>query len=251
MITAGIDVGSQSTGVVIQKDGQILSFALCLTGIDPRKRAKESLKEALEKASLSPEKLDCRIATGYSRHQVEADRTVSEISAQAKGAAFLFPKARGLIDIGGQDTKVVLLSSGGKVVDFLMNDKCAAGTGRFLELMAQVLEISLTDFGKLVAQAQREVELSSTCAVFAQSELVGLIAQGKKKEDLSRAVCQAVVDQVANMVERIGLVPPVVFTGGVAKNQGVASLLEKRLGFSLLIPPEPQITAALGASLVL
>ena len=250
MLFAGIDVGSQSTACVLWDGKTIRGFAVLPSGVNPRERAKEALKRALETAGL-PEK-DCFIvATGYGRYQVEgAQLVVSEITCQAQGVAYFFPRARTVIDIGGQDSKVIRLGEGGRVLDFVMNDKCAAGTGRFLELMAQVLEIKLEDYGTLFARAREPLTLSQTCAVFAESELIGYIAQGKRKEDLVWAVAASVAERVKALGERLGIVPPLVVTGGVAKNQAVLKLLEERTGCEILVPPEPLLTAGLGACLV-
>lgn len=250
MLFAGIDVGSQSTACVIWDGKEILGFSVLPSGVNPRKRAQEALTQALERAGK--EGAQCFIAaTGYGRYQVEgADLVASEITCQAQGVAYFFPKARTVIDIGGQDSKIIRLGEGGKVLDFVMNDKCAAGTGRFLELMAHVLEIPLEGYGMLFAQAKERITLSHTCAVFAESELVGHIAQGKRKEDLVRAVAEAVVERVVALGERIGIVPPLVVTGGVAKNKAILALLEERLKCSVLVPQEPLITAALGACLL-
>lgn len=247
---AGLDIGSQSTCAVIWDGEKICSVALRPSGVNPEKRAEEALEKALEKSGITRNALNKVVATGYGRYQVEADLRVSEITCQAKGVAFFFPEARTIIDIGGQDSKVILVNSKtGKVTDFLMNDKCAAGTGRFLELMAKVLEIDLSEYGTLTEKRKEEVTLSSTCAVFAESELVGLIAQGKAKADLAAAVCQAVAQRVIRMAERLDLNPPLAVTGGVAQNKGVLYFLEKETGLKALVPPEPLLTGALGACL--
>lgn len=250
MLFAGIDVGSQSTACVLWDGRNILGFSVLPSGVNPKKRAQEALEKALEIAGKKD--AQCFIAaTGYGRYQVEgAQLVVSEITCQAKGVAYFFPKAKTVIDIGGQDSKIIRLGEGGKVLDFVMNDKCAAGTGRFLELMARVLEIRLEDYGELFTQAKERLSLSHTCAVFAESELIGYIAQGKQKEDLVRAVADAVAERVAALGERLGIVPPLVLTGGVAKNKAVLTLLGERLKCPILVPEEPLMTAALGACLL-
>jgi predicted CoA-substrate-specific enzyme activase len=249
VLFAGIDVGSQSTACVIFDGKEIVSFCVLLSGVNLRERAGKVLRMAAKKAGVDPG--ECfLVTTGYGRHQVErAAMSVSEITAQAQGVAYFFPQAKTVIDIGGQDSKVIHLGEKGRVLDFVMNDKCAAGTGRFLELMAQVLEIGLEDYGKLFGEAREHLPLSHTCAVFAESELVGYIAQGRRREDLVWAVAFAVVEKVVALGERIGVIPPVVLTGGVAKNKAVTTLFEERTGCEVLIPQEPQITAALGACL--
>jgi predicted CoA-substrate-specific enzyme activase len=251
MYVAGLDIGSQSTCAVVWDGTRICGFSLLQSGVNPRQRAEEALERALQEAGISRKALFRVVATGYGRYQVEADLRVSEISCQARGVSFFFPEVRTVIDIGGQDSKVILLSpKTGKVLDFIMNDKCAAGTGRFLELMAQVLEIGLDEYGPLAARRKEAVTLSSTCAVFAESELVGLIAQGKDRADLASAVCQAVAQRVVRMAERLGFVPPLAVTGGVAQNQGVLHFLEQETGLKISVPPQPLLTGALGACLL-
>lgn len=250
MLFAGIDVGSQSIACVIWDGEKILGSCVLPSGVHPKERAQEALQRATE-ASGTREDECFIVATGYGRYQVEgAHLVVSEITCQAQGVAHFFPRAKTVIDIGGQDSKVIRLGEGGRVLDFVMNDKCAAGTGRFLELMAQVLEINLEDYGALFEKAQERIILSHTCAVFAESEIVGYIAQGKRKEDLVRAVAFAVAERVARLGERIGIVPPLVVTGGVAKNRAVLKLLEDCTRCSALVPPDPLLTAGLGACLV-
>ncbi|MGQ9622221.1 MAG: acyl-CoA dehydratase activase [Candidatus Caldatribacteriaceae bacterium] len=249
MLFAGIDAGSQSTACVIFDEKEIISFCVLLSSVNLRERAGEALRMAAKRAGVDPE--ECfLVITGYGRHQVEkAAMSVSEIIAQAQGVTYFFPQAKTVIDIGGQDSKVIHLGEKGKVLDFVMNDKCAAGTGRFLELMAQVLEIGLEDYGKLFGKSRERLTLSHTCAVFAESELVGYIAQGRRREDLVWAVAFAVVERVVALGERIGIIPPVVLTGGVAKNKAVTAFFEERTGREVLIPREPQITVALRACL--
>ncbi len=248
---AGLDIGSQSTCAVIWGSGRIWAFSVLPSGVNPQKRGEEALAEALTKSGLTLKDLDAIIATGYGRYQVEAHRQVSEISCQAKGVHFFFPQVRTVIDLGGQDSKVILVDPRtGRVLDFLMNDKCAAGTGRFLELMARVLEIELEDYGKLITQGKEDLVLANTCAVFAESEVVGLIAQGKERADIARAVCKAVAQRVVQLAERMGLAEPIAITGGVARNRGVLHFLEREIGASLLVPEEPLLTAALGACLL-
>ncbi|MEN3186996.1 MAG: acyl-CoA dehydratase activase [Atribacterota bacterium] len=250
MYVAGLDIGSQSTCAVIWDGEKIRGVALRPSGVNPKQRAEEVLENALREARMSRSSLGKVVATGYGRYQVEADLRVSEITCQAKGVAFFFPQVRTVIDIGGQDSKVILVDpKTGKVLDFLMNDKCAAGTGRFLELMAEVLEIDPGEYGILAEKHQEDVTLSFTCAVFAESELIGLIAQGKTKADLAAAVCQAVAKQVVRMAERLNINPPLAITGGVAQNRGVLYFLEKEIGLKPLVPPEPLLTGALGACL--
>ncbi|HHX86733.1 MAG TPA: 2-hydroxyglutaryl-CoA dehydratase, partial [Firmicutes bacterium] len=179
-----------------------------------------------------------------------ANKQVTEITCHGKGAHFLFPAARTVIDIGGQDSKVIRLSDLGSVVDFAMNEKCAAGTGRFLEVMAQALEVKLEDMAQIARKALRSVSISSMCTVFAESEVVSLIAEGTPREEIIRGLHQAVADRTSGLVHRVGLEKQVVMTGGVAKNAGAVHCLEEKLKVKIVVPEEPQITGALGAALV-
>lgn len=246
----GVDIGSLTTKVVlVDQDGKLAGRATARSGYSGREVAKRLIEELLDDQKLVEQDLAATVATGYGRVTFPADREVSEITCQAKGIAHLFSDARTVIDIGGQDSKVIKLLPGGKVADFAMNDKCAAGTGRFLEVMAGALEVGVDELGDLAAGSRACCTISSICTVFAESEIISHIAAGKTKPDIVAGVCDAVAARVASMTSRTGLEPGVVFTGGVARNSGVARALEKHLGCRLLIPPEPEITAALGAAL--
>ncbi len=251
MITGGVDVGSLSSEAVLLKDGKILSYSIINTGADARKAAEQVYRIALEKAGLQSSDVDAVVATGYGRLVVPfATKQVTEISCHARGAFFLFPEVRTVIDIGGQDSKVIRIDSRGNVVDFVMNDKCAAGTGRFLEVIARALELSVTELGEESKKATRVAEISSMCTVFAESEVVSLIAQGVPRPEIVRGLHQAIAERTAGLVQRLGIVPEVAMTGGVAKNSGVVTALSQKLGVKVLVPQEPQIVGALGAALL-
>jgi predicted CoA-substrate-specific enzyme activase len=175
---------------------------------------------------------------------------ITEITCHARGAFFVHPGTRTVIDIGGQDSKVIRLDEKGRNVDFQMNDKCAAGTGRFLEVMAHALEVKLEDLGPLSRGAQRTIKISSTCTVFAETEVVSLIADNQPKDVIIRGLHESIADRILGLVQRVGLEETVALTGGVAKNEGVVQALESRLKVRLFIPPEPQIIGALGAALI-
>jgi predicted CoA-substrate-specific enzyme activase len=175
---------------------------------------------------------------------------ITEITCHARGAFFVHPETRTVIDIGGQDSKVIRLDGQGRNVDFQMNDKCAAGTGRFLEVMAHALEVNLEDLGGLSLSAQRTIQISSMCTVFAESEVVSLIAENQPKEVIIRGLHDAIADRILGLVRRVGVEEKVTLTGGVAKNEGVVRALEERLAVRLFVPPEPQIIGALGAALL-
>ncbi|NLL18998.1 MAG: 2-hydroxyglutaryl-CoA dehydratase [Clostridia bacterium] len=249
-VYVGVDIGSLTTKVVlVNKEGQQLGRATARTGYSGKDVAQRLTEELLEERSLTAGDVGATVATGYGRVTFPADREVSEITCQAKGVAHLFPQVATVIDIGGQDSKVIRVLPGGKVIDFAMNDKCAAGTGRFLEVMAGALEVDLDQVGPLAIKANKVCAISSFCTVFAESEVISHVSRGTPKEEILAGICDAVASRVANMTERTGLELPVVFTGGVAKNQGVAAALSRHLGTELMIPADPQVTAALGAAL--
>lgn len=251
MITAGIDVGSLSTDAVLLRDGEMLASAIVSTGAVSRAAAERAFEQALSAANLRPADVDALIATGYGRASIPfADGQVTEISCHGRGAAWLSPEVRTVIDIGGQDSKVIRIDGDGSVVDFLMNDKCAAGTGRFLEVMALRLELELEELGLEDRQAAGAAQISSMCTVFAESEVVSLIARGVPRPEIVRGLHRSIAGRTAGMANRIGLAPEVMMTGGVAKNQGVVRALSESLGAGITVPPEPQIVGALGAALI-
>jgi predicted CoA-substrate-specific enzyme activase len=247
---AGIDIGSLSTEtVMIDDQGNLVHYNIILTGASAIKAAKASFSKALETMSAKPEDIVFTVGTGYGRNRCEqADATVTEITCHAKGAATIFPEAHTIIDIGGQDSKAIRIEQGGAVADFVMNDKCAAGTGRFLEVMARTLEIDLDQMGPISLQSNAETRVSSMCTVFAESEVVSLISEGAEVADIARGIHRAISDRTVSLAERVGVKPQVVMTGGVAKNVGVVDAIEKKIGRKLLIPEEPQIIGALGAA---
>jgi len=246
-LTAGIDIGSRTTAAVLARDGKCVGSALVETGTRPQNMGTEALEKALEECGESnPRKV---VTTGYGRFQFSSYKTISEITCQAWGAYYTFPRAALVVDVGGQDSKVILVRKG-KVIDFAMNDKCAAGTGRYLEMMAQALGVSLEECISLARRGKGGVKLSSTCAVFAESELISLVAAGKTPEDIARAVTEAVARRVVGLIRRVGVERPLVLTGGVARNQAVVRALAEEMGFSPLVPPEPQLTCAIGAALL-
>jgi predicted CoA-substrate-specific enzyme activase len=251
MIVAGIDIGSITTETVILQDDQILAFSILPTGANNRMAAERSLAAALKGAKMQREDLRGIVTTGYGRASFPlADKMVTEITCHARGAFLVHPETRTVIDIGGQDSKVIRLDKGGRNVDFQMNDKCAAGTGRFLEVMAHALEVNLEDLGRLSRSAPQGIKISSTCTVFAESEVVSLIAENQPREVIIRGLHDAIADRILGLVHRVGIEQEVALTGGVAKNEGVVQALEERLGVEIFIPPEPQIIGALGAALV-
>jgi (R)-2-hydroxyacyl-CoA dehydratese activating ATPase len=251
MITAGIDIGSLTADAVILRDGKMLGYAILPTGANSESAGRTAFESALTAAGIREADVSSTAATGYGRGNISfAARTITEITCHAVGARHLYSEAASVIDIGGQDCKVIRLAEDGRVEDFAMNDKCAAGTGRFLEVMAGAMETSLEQLAALSERSTQQIKLSSTCTVFAESEVVSLVAQGIPKEDIIRGLHEAVAERVFGMVRRIRAGAPYVMTGGVAKNRGVVRALEERLGSKLYVPDEPQIVGALGAAIM-
>jgi predicted CoA-substrate-specific enzyme activase len=249
---AGIDVGSLTTEVVIlDREKDMSSYAIGATGANVAEAVEQTLGQALSLAGLNRDQLSFIVATGYGRVTIPfADRKITEISCHAVGAHHLFPDTETVIDIGGQDSKVIRIDGNGKVVDFTMNDKCAAGTGRFLEVMAGTFQVPINDFGALSLKAEREISISSICTVFAESEVISLIARNEPPEDIIRGLHRSVVNRVWSMVQTVGVHGAVTMSGGVAKNPGVVGLLEENLKKPIHIHTEPQIIGALGAALL-
>jgi len=242
--TVGVDLGSRTTKIVAL-DGDRVAFAEVFdTGHDPLSRVSERL------ADLG----DCpTVATGYGRHLLRerfGHRAITEISACARGVAHLAPDARLVIDIGGQDSKVILVTPGGGFDDFVMNDRCAAGTGRFLEVMADVLAYSIEEFGPEALLADRPAKVNSMCTVFAESEVVSLITSGEDRRRIALGLHHSVVERVAAMVPPGAATGSALFVGGVALNPCVVELLQRRLKATIVVPDEPQIVSATGAALI-
>jgi predicted CoA-substrate-specific enzyme activase len=250
VIVAGVDIGSLTAKAVILQDADILGYSIMATGPDVVKVAEHSLSAALSKAGLNRDHLAAVVSTGYGRAKVPlASKSMTEITCDAKGARYLFPETRMVIDIGGQDSKVISLDQQGQVIDFAMNDKCAAGTGRFLEVMAQALELELNQLGPVSLKHKKTVVISSMCTVFAESEVISLIAEGYPKEDILNGLHQAIASRVSAMAQSLRVENVVTLGGGVAKNVGVMQALEQNLRVKVKVPAEPQIIAALGAAI--
>ena len=253
-IFVGVDVGAATAKTVILSGGDILGYCIIPTGYDVRQAAEQVTLEALQRAGVSRPiaELDRVVSTGYARNTVGfAHRSTTEIICHAKGAHFTIPETRTIIDIGGQDSKAIELDDEGSVRDFVMNDKCAAGTGRFLEVMADVLQVGSVDkMGPLSLKSKGPCTISSTCTIFAESEVVSLRAEGRRREDLIAGVHRAIASRVSVMARRLRIRPQAIFTGGVAKNIGVKRALEEELGLELVVPEEPQVMGALGAALL-
>lgn len=245
MRTAGIDIGSRTIElVVVNEEGQIIESLLADTGFDPMDEAKK-LIDGLDFHRI--------MATGYGRNLFEISfdaQTVTEIKAHARGARAFFPRAQTVLDIGGQDSKAIALSESGKVKKFEMNDRCAAGSGKFLEIMARTLGFEIEDFGREALLTERDLDISSMCTVFAESEVTSLIARGKNRREIARGLHSSVVRRVAGMINRVCLDGDIVFTGGVARNPCMRKLLREHAHRNVLVPENPQFVGALGAALL-
>lgn len=243
MRRAGIDIGSRTIKVAVADNSTLAETRITDTGVAPLTNATLLLKQC---------RYDTLVATGYGRHLLRDHLgcpVITEIKAYALGAHYLYPGCQTVIDIGGQDSKIIKVSSG-QVEDFEMNDRCAAGTGRFLEVMAHALGFSIATLGEEALKAASAVTISSMCTVFAESEVVSLIARGEHPQSIALGLHQSILDRLMALMGRVGFTENIVFAGGVAKNSCIALLLEQKLGMKVFIPEEPQIVGALGAALV-
>jgi len=247
----GVDIGSLTAkSVVIDADARIVGYKVIQGKIVDESAALVSLEQALETAHLSRPDVDFLVTTGYGRNMVNfGDKTITEISCHARGAQYLSTGVRTVIDIGGQDSKVIALDGEGGVINFAMNDKCAAGTGRFLEVMADALDVPLEEMGGLSIKSENPAQISSICTVFAESEVISLKARGRSKMDIISGIHEAIGRRMHSLVNQVGMTAPVVMSGGVAKNKGVVGVLARLLETKIIVPPEPQIVGALGAAL--
>ena len=253
IITAGVDVGSVSTQAVIMTDGELFAYASMRTGSSSPDSAQNAMNWALEGTGMKLSDIHYTIGTGYGRVNVPfAQRTITEIACHARGANYLYgPSVRTVLDMGGQDCKVIRCDEKGKVETFLMNDKCAAGTGRGMEVMADLLRIPIQDIGQLSFEVDEEpAPVSSTCVIFAKAEATGLLESGMPLNKVLAAYCRAMAHRVGELVLRAGVVKDFAITGGIAKNEGVIKRLEKELGIEALPHPfDTQIAGAVGAAL--
>ena len=251
MITVGIDVGSISAKAALIEDNRLIGSRVILTGYNARNAGEAVFKALLSELKIPAEAVDRIVATGYGRNSVDlADKAVTEITCHAVGAHFQDPEVRTIIDIGGQDSKAIALEHTGRVKDFAMNDKCAAGTGRFLEVMARALEVDLDAFGEMSLRAQQPAAISSLCTVFAESEVISLIARGESRENIIAGIHESIGSRVVAMAKRVGIVEPLMMTGGVAKNVGVVQALERKAGCPVRVSPHAQVNGAIGAALI-
>lgn len=253
MIVGGCDIGSTTGKAVVMKDGAVIAGTILSSTTRPEETARLAMDEALKQAGLSSiDDLDCIIGTGYGRLKVPfAKENISEISCHGRGAQWMVPSIRTVVDIGGQDCKVMALNAKGKVMEFVMNDRCAAGTGRFFEGMARVLDCGLEGISSLENQGGNPCIITSQCTVFAESEIVTLINEGNELDNIIAGINNAVAARLNSMVRKVGLVEDVALTGGCAKNAGLASSLENFLKVKVRqLPYDPQIAGAVGAALL-
>lgn len=247
----GVDIGAVSAKAVIIEGTDLVAYTVLDTGSNVERIADKVVKVVLEKARLNFSDLKGIVATGYGRISVPfADKRITEITCHARGVHHLIPKVKTIIDIGGQDSKGMRVNEAGNVIDFVINDKCAAGSGRFLEVMAKALELKVGDLGSISLKSKHPCSISSVCTVFAESEVVSLRAEGKTREDIIAGIHKSIANRIVAMMSQIGKEEIVVLTGGVAKNRGVVKALEDELKTLVGIPENPQITGALGAALI-
>jgi len=249
--TIGVDIGSLATKIVLLDNSKMVDYRLGRSTYDFKRIGHNLFNDLLEKNNLKRSDVYV-MSTGYGRNSIDiADDRVTEITAHARGVQYFFPEAHSVIDIGGQDSKAIVISKKTRsVIDFQMNDKCAAGTGRFLEVMAHALEVSIEEIGALALQSKKPAAISSTCTVFAESEVISLFARGASKVDIASGIHKSIARRVAGMAKRIGVAPLLIFCGGVAKNVAVKRYLEEELSFEILLPEYPQLTGAIGAALI-
>ena len=248
---AGVDVGStQTKAIVIDDAGAIVARALIDTGANVVQAAERAFQEALVSGGLADEAVAYVVGTGYGRYRVTfGNAQVTEISCHGRGAVHMFPRTRTVVDMGGQDTKAIRVAPTGEILDFCMNDKCAAGTGRFLGAVAAALDIPLGELGPLALRSDRPVKISTTCTVFAESEVLSWMGRGKKMEDIVLGVHRSIVSRSMGLMRRVGIEPEVTFTGGVSRNAGVVKELNDAIGTPVNVSEESHFMGALGAAL--
>ena len=252
-IFAGVDVGSLASKSVVIRDGEIIGYAIIPSGLNSEESGLNALIAALKNAAVERAEVDKIISTGYGRISATyATKTVTEITCHAKGANFLYPTVRTIVDIGGQDCKAIRVDEDGNVEDFAMNDKCAAGTGRFFEVMSGVFKVPLSELGDLALKSDQKAPISSTCTVFAESETISLLARGEKPENIQAGINYSIANRIAGLFARVGIVSDVYFSGGVAKNKGMKKAIEDILKVNIIDPNklDPQLTGALGAAVL-
>jgi benzoyl-CoA reductase subunit D len=251
MITVGIDVGTQKIKTVILKDNAILSRGQAFSGFEPTKAAEQTVNDALKLANLKFSEVAYFVSTGSGMDMAPySNSTVSMMGADAKAGCYLFPKARTIIDVGAEEARAIKCDEKCTMIDFVVNERCAAGAGTFIESMARALEVKLEDMGPLSLKAERASPINASCVIFGESDVVSLIHRQESKPEIARAVFDAMADRISSMVHRLGVNQDVVLVGGVAKDVGFVASLNRKLGVKVLIPEYPDFTGALGAALI-
>ncbi|PCN50747.1 CoA activase [Candidatus Geothermarchaeota archaeon ex4572_27] len=255
MIAAGIDLGARTVKAVIFDGSKVLAKAITITGFEQKKSAEEALDSALKAAGISRKDVEYMVATGAGRKvclepPISANREVTEVIADAAGAVFLHPAARTVIDVGAEEGRAARVDEKGSVKDFVINERCAAGAGTFVEAMARALEVSIEEMGPLALKSTRSIPMNAQCTVFAESEVVTLIHEQTPKEDIARAIVDSMAARIASMVRRVGIEKDVVLVGGVAKNVGFVEALKRELGVDIVVPQDPEFVGALGAAII-
>ncbi|MCX6007042.1 MAG: acyl-CoA dehydratase activase [Chloroflexi bacterium] len=250
-VYAGIDIGSLTAKVVLLTPSRTIGTYRVIQGrIVDEDSAILAFTQALDDLHLSKSDVEYIVTTGYGRDMINfGDKSITEITCHARGVRFVYPEASSVIDIGGQDSKVIVLDEEGGVANFAMNDKCAAGTGRFLDVMAHALNVPIEKMGELSRQSSNPASISSICTVFAESEVISLVANKRSRVDIIAGIHESIARRINSLTHQVKLKSPVIMSGGVAKNTGVVRALEKTLGVLIKVPPEPQIIGALGAAL--
>lgn len=253
MITVGIDIGSKLTKMAIMQDGKLVSVKTTQLVEDYQKELEAALNGLLSELKLDRKDIDkiCATGTGRSSIRMMVDEEISEVLADARGAVFLMPSCRTVIDVGAEEARTICCDENGKVKDFTMNEKCAAGAGTFVESMSRALEITVEQFGQLSLKSQKKVPINAQCTIFAESEVVSLLHNNNTKEDICAAVHTAMADRVVSMARRAGVKPDVVMVGGVAQNVGFLKAMEDGLGVKIVVPKNPEYAGSIGAALLL
>ena len=250
MIVAGIDIGSRAAKAVVMNDDNIVSSVICDTGPESVKTSNTTMSRVLEGTGLAMDDLQYVVATGYGRVLVPfANENISEISCHARGITWYFPEVRTILDMGGQDCMAINCDADGRVTNFVMNDKCAGGTGRFLEMIADVLNIPLEDIGEAALRSGQAIPFNTICAVFAKSEAIAYLRRGASKEDILAGLNEAIATRCLNLIKRVSVEKEFTITGGIAKNRGMVAQLKEKVGLEPLLSEDPQLIGALGAAL--
>jgi benzoyl-CoA reductase subunit D len=251
MITVGMDLGTQKVKAVILKDGAVIGRGISFSGFDPTKTAEQAVNAALKQATIPLSAIQAFLATGSGMELAPyTKRTVSMMSADARAATFAFPKARTVIDVGAEEARAIKCDERGVMVDFVVNERCAAGAGAFIEAMARALDVKLEEMGPMSLKAERASQINASCVIFGESDVVSLIHRQEPKAEIARAIFDAMADRVSSMVHRLGVNPEVVLLGGTAKDVGFVTSLNRKLGINVLIPQFPDFAGALGAGLI-